>query len=98
MTMKMTAKFIDRYPMSAAEYWELEGSVREQNKEQQSLISRIFQAIVAKLSASNEPRIRLRYSPAGRESWHVYDPTTGKANVFMSEADVRVWLEERYYG
>jgi hypothetical protein len=96
MTMKMTAKFINRYPISAAEYWELEGAVKKQKQE--SLVVRVFQAIVTKLSASNEPRIRLKYSPAGRESWHVYDPMTGKANVFTSEADVRVWLEERYYG
>lgn len=94
--MKMTAKFIDRCPISAAEYWELEGATNQPKRE--SLVSRIFQAIVSKLSASHEPRIRLRYTPAGRESWHVYDPATGKANVFMSEADVRVWLEERYYG
>jgi hypothetical protein len=96
MTMKMTAKFIDRYPISAAEYWEWEGVVNQPKRE--SLVSRIFQTIVAMLSASNEPRIRLRYTPAGREYWHVYDPATGKAATFTDESEVRVWLEERYYG
>jgi hypothetical protein len=93
--MKMTAKFIDRYPISAAEYWELEGSVKEQKQE--SLINQFLQALVAKLSSSNEPQIKLRYNSKGQEFWRVYDPTTGKTATLMDESDVRVWLEQRYY-
>jgi hypothetical protein len=94
MTMKMTAKFVERYPISPVEYWELEGSIKE--PKQASLIGRMWQALVAKLSSSTDPHIRLKYSPSGQEYWHVYDPMSGKAQTFTAEADVRVWLEERY--
>jgi hypothetical protein len=93
--MKMTAKFVERYPISLTEYWELEGFSRKQKPE--SLVSRIFQTLIAKLSSSTEPQIKLRYSPSGHEYWHVYDPTTGKAATFTAETDVRVWLEQRYH-
>jgi hypothetical protein len=94
MTMKMTAKFVERYPLSSAEYWELEGSVKE--PKQESLISRMWQALMTKLSSSNDPHIKLKYSPSGQEYWHVYDPMSGQSRTFMAETDVRVWLEERY--
>jgi hypothetical protein len=93
--MKMTAKFIERYPISPKEYWQLEGCNKNQKPE--PLVSRIFQALIAKLSSSNDPQIRLRYSPSGHEYWSVYDPTTGKAATFTTEADVRVWVEQRYH-
>jgi hypothetical protein len=92
--MKMTAKFIDRYPISAAEYWELEGSVTQQKRE--SLVARILQALVAKLSSSNDPQIKLHYNFKGQEYWNVHDPMTGKTATLMDESEVRVWLEQRY--
>ncbi len=94
--MKMTAKFTERYPISLTEYWELESFSKKQ-KPAESLVSRIFQALVAKLSSGNDPQIKLRYSPSGHEYWHVYDPTNGKAEIFATEADVRVWVEQRYH-
>jgi hypothetical protein len=92
--MKMTAKFVERYPISSAEYWELEGSVKAQKRSSQ--LSRMWQALVNTFASSNDPHIKLKYSPSGREYWHVYDPMSGQAQTFMDEADVRVWLEERY--
>lgn len=93
--MKMTAKFTEQYPISFKEYWDLESLNKKQKLE--PLVSRIFQALVAKLSNGNDPQIRLEYSPSGNEYWHVYDPTTGKAETFATEADVRVWVEQRYH-
>jgi hypothetical protein len=92
--MKTTAKLIEQYPISFAEYWELEGVDQKQKSE--PLISRIFQILVAKLSIDRDPQITLRYSSAGHEYWHVHDPITGKAATFNTEADVRVWLEQRH--
>lgn len=93
--MKMTAKFIERYPISVTEYRELEGFSKKQKLG--SLVSHIFQVLIAKLSGGNDPQIKLKYSPAGHEYWYVYDPTTGKAETFATEADVRVWVEQRYH-
>lgn len=91
----MTAKFVERYPISVTEYRELEGFSKEQKPE--SLVSRIVQTLVAKLSNSNDPQIQMKYSSSGHEYWRVYDPVTRKTSTFTSEKDVRVWLEQRYY-
>lgn len=93
--MKMTARFIERYPLSLTEYWELESFNKKQKPE--SLVSRIFQTLIAKLSSGNDPQIKLKYSPSGHEYWQVYDPITAKAETFATETDVRVWVEQRYH-
>jgi hypothetical protein len=93
MKMKMTAKFIERYPMTTADYLELEG-FKPQKKIR--IWSRVFQALMDQFIHSNEPQITLKRH-ADREYWHVYDPTTQKATTLTTEADVRVWLEQRYY-
>lgn len=93
--MKTTAKFIEQYPISFREYWDLETVNKKQKQE--SLVSRVFQTLVAKLSGGNDPQIKLKYSPSGHEYWHVYDPITGKAETFTTEADVRIWVEQRYH-
>ncbi len=95
--MKTTAKFNEQYPISFTEYWNLESISKKHQQEQEPLVSRLFQALVAKLSGGNDPQIKLKYSPSGHEYWHVYDPTTGKAETFATETDVRVWVEQRYH-
>jgi hypothetical protein len=95
MIMKMTAKFVERYPISPAQYWDLEGFKKEQKPE--SWLSRVARTLFEKFGSSTDPQIRLKYGPAGREYWRVYDPTTGKTATFTEESDVRVWLEQRYY-
>lgn len=93
--MKAAAKFNAQYPISFTEYWNLEGNSKKQ--QQEPLVSRLFQALVGKLSGGNDPQIKLKYSPSGHEYWHVYDPTTGKAETFSTETDVRIWVEQRYH-
>ncbi|NJR38570.1 MAG: hypothetical protein HC781_06630 [Leptolyngbyaceae cyanobacterium CSU_1_4] len=95
--MKTTAKFTEQYPISFREYWDLESLNPKQKQEQEPLVSRIFQTLVAKLSGNNDPQIKLKYSSSGQEYWHVYDPMTGKAETFATEAEVRIWVEQRYY-
>jgi len=31
-----------------------------------------------------------------RGYWHAYDPLTGQAACFGSEAEMRIWIEQRY--
>jgi hypothetical protein len=90
--MKMTAKFIERYPISTADYLELEGfkSFRKSSVWQQ-----MAQAIGNWFNTSPEPRIRHKYQ-AGQSYWQVYDPTTQRSERFATEQEVRVWLEQRY--
>jgi hypothetical protein len=91
-TMKMTAQFMERYPLTTADYLELEG-FKPQKKT--PVWSRVFQALAQRFIHSHEPQITLKHHSDG-EYWHVYDPITQKAATLSTEDDVRVWLEQRY--
>lgn len=47
--------------------------------------------------ATNEPKIKLQRSRTGLVYWSVYDPVSRDRVRFASEAEVRTWLEQRYY-
>jgi alpha-D-ribose 1-methylphosphonate 5-triphosphate synthase subunit PhnH len=47
------------------------------------------------LAGQSEPKIWQTVDRAGIV-WHVYDPVTGSSADFISEQEVRVWLEQRY--
>ncbi|HEY9622834.1 MAG TPA: hypothetical protein V6C78_20925 [Crinalium sp.] len=49
------------------------------------------------ISNTSEPRIWQRRDRSGQLIWHVYDPTTNQSSRFTSEAEVRAWLDQRYY-
>ncbi|MBD0334114.1 MAG: hypothetical protein ICV62_01365 [Cyanobacteria bacterium Co-bin13] len=54
------------------------------------------QAAVNFLTSGNDLRIWTRQRN-GHLIWHVYDPMTEQRQQFSSEADLRSWLETRYY-
>jgi len=49
-----------------------------------------------RLLDANELRIWSR-KHAGLRVWHAYDPVTGQHRRFASEADLRDWIDRRYY-
>ncbi|MFH7243305.1 MAG: hypothetical protein ACHWZW_10695 [Spirulina sp.] len=54
------------------------------------------QRVLSALTAHNGPRIRQRMVQ-GQIQWVAYDPITQQRHVFITEQDLRVWLEGRYY-
>jgi hypothetical protein len=62
----------------------------------QNLLQRI-RKILLFLTAPSEPKITQRTDLTGNNWWEVYDPITGSSHVFNNEAEVRIWLEQRYY-
>ncbi|MEB3282749.1 MAG: hypothetical protein VKK42_27905 [Lyngbya sp.] len=59
--------------------------------------SKIFQKILNFLVGSSEPKIWQYQTKSGDVIWHIYDPRTGKTEQFISDQDVRVWIENQYY-
>jgi hypothetical protein len=53
-------------------------------------------SIVRFLTADRQLRIWQR-TRRGRQVWFAYDPITDQTRQFFSEADVRLWLDTRYY-
>lgn len=48
------------------------------------------------LTQGNELRIWQR-TRNGRPTWFAYDPVTNRTRSFYAEADLRHWLDQRYY-
>jgi hypothetical protein len=55
-----------------------------------------FEALLNRLGGEPEPRVWQTGDRAGHITWRVYDPVSNLSATFSSEAEVRVWLEERY--
>lgn len=57
-----------------------------------------FWASLLKLmTGSAEPMIEKRCDRQGQTYYTIYDPVTQQRSEFQSEAEVRTWLEQRYY-
>jgi hypothetical protein len=56
-----------------------------------------LQRIIESLITSNELQIWQTYDRFGKNWWHAYDPVTGQHTSVDSEAELRAWIEKRYY-
>ncbi|MEL6129331.1 MAG: hypothetical protein AAFR30_05400 [Cyanobacteria bacterium J06628_4] len=57
-----------------------------------------FWASVLKLATgSSEPVIEKQCGDNGQTRYSIYDPVTQQQSGWLSEAEVRTWLEQRYY-
>ena len=65
------------------------------------LFRSILSAAIYRLTHSHEPRIWTSTIKSGLNAgemlWHVHDPMTQQRVTLTSEAEVRTWLDTRYY-
>lgn len=62
-----------------------------------SILKNIWQQFLGAMARGNEPRVWQRRDRTGKTWWHGYDPVSGRSTCLASEAEMRMWLEERYY-
>ena len=63
-----------------------------------NFIVNIFQNIERSLTVSqNEPQVEQKCDRFGNLYWQVRDRNTNKSYTFGSDAEVRIWIEERYH-
>lgn len=62
-----------------------------------SRLRKFWDRLVKFIVNGEEPRIWTKTDDAGNLWWCIYDPTTGARGIFGSEAEVRSWLDGRYY-
>ncbi|HBB31312.1 MAG TPA: hypothetical protein DDZ80_21935 [Cyanobacteria bacterium UBA8803] len=62
-----------------------------------STFKSIWQQILKQLTKANEPQVWQSSDRMGKTYWHGYDPVTGSSVSRASEAEMRIWVEERYY-
>ncbi|MGF1589515.1 MAG: hypothetical protein ACFCU7_09750 [Pleurocapsa sp.] len=61
-------------------------------------ISKFWQKLVSSLiTQRHEPQIEQKHDQDGNLYWQAYDFATNKSYTFISEHDVRVWIEDRYH-
>jgi hypothetical protein len=60
-------------------------------------LTNIFRSASAYFTAVSEPCVWETTDAAGYPQWNAYDPTTRTAIEGVSEAEIRVWLENRHY-
>ena len=61
-----------------------------------SIINSISQRLVAVMTNEQELQVWQSSDRSGKTWWHGYDPVTGRSVCRDSEAEMRIWLEERY--
>lgn len=61
-----------------------------------SLLEQASQSFMQRLMADAEPRVWHTCDAEGNLWWHAHDSVTGRSLHNASEAEVRIWLEQRY--
>lgn len=62
-----------------------------------SVFNQFWQYLVTSIVQGQEPRIWQHTDRTGKIWWHGYDPLTERSICVDSEAEMRIWLEKRYY-
>lgn len=62
-----------------------------------SFLNRLWQHLADTLTSVQEPQIWQGYDRHGNCWWYGYDPMTGRSICRDSEAEMRIWIEERYH-
>jgi hypothetical protein len=60
-------------------------------------LERAARAFMQRLVVDAEPRVWYTCDGEGNLWWHAYDPITGRSLYDVSEAEIRVWIEQRHY-
>lgn len=70
-----------------------------QTKKADSLapLKRVWQRFINYLNTQNELQVWQSSDRDGHTWWNAYDPITGRTTKRNSEAEMRAWIEERYY-
>lgn len=59
--------------------------------------SQLWNWLIDRYCHEPEPKIWQSRDWQGQVSWHAFDPVTQRSFWCESEAEMRCWLEERYY-
>jgi len=57
----------------------------------------IWQYFIRTITSNNEVQVWQKTDRYGNTYWQAYDPKTGKSTSLGSEAEMRIWIEQRYY-
>lgn len=61
-------------------------------------LGELWQTLIAAKAREPEVQVRQTVARVGNTWWNAHNPTTGKSANLHSEQEVRIWLEQSYYG
>lgn len=94
--MKHSANYLDRERLESI----FSQSESKQVKKSKffSAMNRIWQHLLTTLTKDiNELQVWQTSDRFGNTWWNAYEPTTGRSISLASEAEMRAWIDERYY-
>jgi hypothetical protein len=68
-----------------------------QKTDEPSAWNTFWRQVVEGIIGNQEPQIWQEVDRHGQLYWHGYDPQSGNYFTSDSEAEMRVWVEQRYY-
>ncbi|WP_236738926.1 hypothetical protein [Chroogloeocystis siderophila] len=61
------------------------------------IFNRVLLHLFRYLTSRNDVQVWQKKDRHGRSYWQAYDPLTDKKISLASEAEMRIWIEQRYY-
>jgi hypothetical protein len=60
-------------------------------------VQQLWERFLLTFTDNSEPRVWQIRDRNDQVWWNAYDPVSGSTLAYASEAEVRIWLEQRYY-
>ncbi len=67
-----------------------------QNRSLKTVLWQMSRGLIDFLTGQPAISIRAQQQPTGELNWIVYDPSTRTCLTFLSESEMRIWLENRH--
>ncbi len=93
--METSANSLNRKKLDTIYHQESQPQVK--NLKLLSGAKQILQRLMQLFVGGNDLRIWQTYDQFGNNWWHAFDPLTGRYTSVESEAEMRAWIEQRYY-
>lgn len=90
-------KYITFSPEFQSPRMEPAGSQQTRQPSLKSRFQQLWLWLRSSLLSSDEPRVWPTHDRSGQVWWHGYDPATGRSVNYVTEAEIRVWIEQRHY-
>lgn len=60
-------------------------------------LEKTWKALRQALFTASELQVWSQHDASGNITWHAFDPITGQAVHNLTEAEMRIWIEQQYY-
>lgn len=90
-------KYITFSPEFQSPRVEPTGSQQTRHPSLKSRFQQFWLWLRSNLLSSDEPRVWFTRDRAGQTWWHGDDPVTGRSINYVTETEMRVWIEQRHY-